>query len=64
MDEWGDNVEVYFFVCSCQAGRKSWKIRPAKYFSLRREHTIGREGVLARVETKVALKRAPAVFPK
>lgn len=49
-------------MCSCQAGRKSWKVRQAKYFSLRREHTIGTERVLARVETKAALKKASAIF--
>lgn len=40
-----------------RAGRSG---RPST-ISLRKEHTIGREGVLARVETKVALKRAPAL---
>lgn len=49
---------------SCQAGRKSWKVRPAKYFSLRREHTIGTKRVLTRVETKAVLKKASAIFPE
>lgn len=52
------------FVCSCQAGTENLKVRPAKHFSLRREHTVGMEQVLARAKVKLAPKKVSAIFPK
>lgn len=60
-DECGGEM---IFVCSCQAGRKSLKVRLAKHFPLRREHTIGLERVLGRIQAKLALKKAPSILPK
>lgn len=40
------------------------KVRLAKRFPLRKEHPIGIERVLGRVETELALRKASAVFPK
>lgn len=51
-------------MCSCQAGRKSFKVRLAKDVPVRREHTFGPERVLGRAQAKLALKKAPAIFPK
>lgn len=50
--------------CSCQAETESLKVRLANHLSLRRDHTVGMERVLARVDVKLALKKASAVFPK
>lgn len=40
------------------------KVRLAKDIPVRREHTFGPERVLGRAQAKLALKKAPAIFPK